>query len=173
MKRSRSGSKSCHSGEDVIGRTRPLDTALPLYLDGVGKAVSRGQVLLARSATTSSSGGHQSIAFHCLIQLPLSYHRTRALSTARLQRAWRLAPTHIFHKIRASLYVRNLMFARLIFACCADIKPRVTNIFNKHGICPQPLKSHEIEKYKCDKNALEVIVMYSWVVWLFPLASLL
>ena len=57
MKRSQSGSKSCHSGEDVIGRTRPLDTALPLYLDGVGKAVSWGQVLLVRSSTTSSSGG--------------------------------------------------------------------------------------------------------------------
>ena len=57
MKRSQSGSKSCHSDEDVIGRTRPLDTALPLYLDGVGKAVSRGQVLLVRSSTTSSSGG--------------------------------------------------------------------------------------------------------------------
>ena len=53
------------------------------------------------------------------------------------------------------------MLARLIFACCAGIKHRVANIFDKHGICPQPLKSHKIEKYRCDKDALKVIVMYS------------
>ena len=29
------------------------------------------------------------------------------------------------------------MFARLIFACCADIKHRVANIFDKYGICSQ------------------------------------
>ena len=53
------------------------------------------------------------------------------------------------------------MFALLIFACCADIKHRIANTFDKHGICPQPSKSHKIEKYKCDKDALKVIVMYS------------
>ena len=49
MKRSQSGSKSCHSGEGVISRTRPLD--------GGGKAVSKGRVLFLISSTTSSSGG--------------------------------------------------------------------------------------------------------------------
>ena len=37
----------------------------------------------------------------------------------------------------------------------------MANTFDKHGICPQPPKSHKIEKYKCDKDALKVIVMYS------------
>ena len=49
MKRSQSGSKSCHSGEGVISRTRPLD--------GGGKAVSKGRVLFLISSTTSTSGG--------------------------------------------------------------------------------------------------------------------
>ena len=42
---------------------------------------------------------------------------------------------HFLHKIRSSLHIRNLMFARLVFACCADIKHRVANIFDKRGGC--------------------------------------
>ena len=58
VKRSPPGSKSCHLGEDVIGRTRPLDTALPLcmwYVVCGGEAVSWDRVLSVRSSTTSSS----------------------------------------------------------------------------------------------------------------------
>ena len=49
MKRSQPGSKSYHSGEGVISRTRPLD--------GGCKAVSKGRVLFLISSTTSTSGG--------------------------------------------------------------------------------------------------------------------
>ena len=45
MKRSQSGSKSCHSGGGVIGRTWPLDTAFP-YIAWDGKAEIQGEVLL-------------------------------------------------------------------------------------------------------------------------------
>ena len=158
MKRSQPGSKSCYSGEGVISRTRPLDGGGKAVSKG-RVLFLRSSTTSSSGGRCDSGGGadlntcnfrmrfpsmreynaieklwwYYGIAFHCLIQLPLSYHRTRALSTARLQRAWRLAPTHFFHKIRASLYVRNLMFARLIFACCADIKPRVQTFSTNMG----------------------------------------
>ena len=168
MKRSPPGSKSCHLGEDVIGRTRPLDTALPLcmwYVVCGGKAVSWDRVLSVRSSTTSSSrrqydggGGACLNTCDCRLHFPsvwgkiwwycgviksISLLDTIVLSQNRSSlhsmtaKGVRMASTHFLHKIRASLYVRNLMFVRLIFACCADIKPRVANIFDKRGGCSQ------------------------------------
>ena len=168
MKRSQSGSKSCHSGGDVIGRTWPLDTAFP-YIAWDGKAEIQGEVLLGDyqlhlhqedsvmvgevlililviAGCFSSMreynaieklwwyyGIINSISLLDLTVVVPSHNKGSLHST--IAKGVKIGTDHFLHKIHASLHIRNLMFAQLIFACCADIKYRVANIIDKRGGC--------------------------------------